>query len=48
MQHLLPVGKAEAAPLAHEAHAGPESYPHLTPSGIEPQHPQQPWISRRD
>jgi NADH-quinone oxidoreductase subunit K len=27
---------------------GPESYPHLTPSGIEPAHPQQPWTVRRD
>src|SRR5215217_6726450 len=28
---------AEAEPV--EAVAGPESYPHLTPSGIEPSHP---------
>ncbi len=27
---------------------GPESYPHLTPSGIEPPHPRQPWERRRD
>ncbi len=27
---------------------GPESYPHLTPSGIEPPHPAQAWIERRD
>jgi NADH-quinone oxidoreductase subunit K len=27
---------------------GPESYPHLTPSGIEPPHPRQPWFERRD
>jgi NADH-quinone oxidoreductase subunit K len=27
---------------------GPESYPHLTPSGIEPPHPRMPWERRRD
>ena len=27
---------------------GPESYPHLTPAGIEPAHPVQPWIERRN
>ena len=37
---------AEAEPI--EAIAGPESYPHLTPAGIEPAHPVQPWIERRD
>jgi NADH-quinone oxidoreductase subunit K len=37
---------AEAEPLA--AALGPESYPHLTPSGIEPPHPRRPWIARRD
>ena len=26
---------------------GPESYPHLTPSGVEPPHPRQPWEQRR-
>lgn len=36
----------EAEPL--EVTAGPESYPQLTPSGIEPEHPQRPWLSRRD
>jgi NADH-quinone oxidoreductase subunit K len=35
----------EAEPL--EVRAGPESYPHLTPAGIEPAHPVQPWIERR-
>jgi NADH-quinone oxidoreductase subunit K len=35
----------EAEPL--EAMAGPESYPHLTPAGVEPAHPVQPWIERR-
>jgi NADH-quinone oxidoreductase subunit K len=36
----------EAEPLV--AVAGPESYPHLTPSGIEPAHPTRRWIERRD
>jgi NADH-quinone oxidoreductase subunit K len=36
----------EAEPL--EATPGPESYPHLIPSGVEPPHPQQPWERRRD
>lgn len=26
---------------------GPESYPHLTPAGIEPPHPREPWRERR-
>jgi NADH-quinone oxidoreductase subunit K len=36
---------SEAEPV--EAVAGPETYPHLTPSGIEPPHPRRPWIERR-
>ena len=35
----------EAEPL--EVVPGPESYPHLTPAGIEPAHPVEPWIERR-
>ena len=35
----------EAEPV--EVEPGPESYPHLTPAGIEPAHPAQPWIERR-
>ncbi len=31
-----------------EAVPGPETYPHLTPSGVEPPHPTQPWQRRRD
>jgi NADH-quinone oxidoreductase subunit K len=27
---------------------GPETYPHLTPAGIEPEHPRRPWLERRD
>jgi NADH-quinone oxidoreductase subunit K len=38
------VGEAEP----FEPAAGPESYPHLTPAGIEPAHPREPWIVRRD
>jgi NADH-quinone oxidoreductase subunit K len=26
---------------------GPESYPNLTPAGIEPAHPVDPWLQRR-
>jgi NADH-quinone oxidoreductase subunit K len=36
---------AEAEPI--EAMPGPESYPHLVPAGVEPDHPVQPWIERR-
>ena len=36
----------EAEPI--EAVPGPESYPHLTPAGVEPAHPAQPWIERRN
>lgn len=37
---------AEAEPLAREP--GPESYPQLTPAGVEPPHPRQAWETRRD
>jgi NADH-quinone oxidoreductase subunit K len=36
----------EAEPL--EPNRGPESYPALTPAGIEPAHPVQPWVERRE
>lgn len=36
---------AEAEPV--EVLPGPESYPHLTPAGIEPSHPGAPWEDRR-
>jgi NADH-quinone oxidoreductase subunit K len=36
----------EAEPL--EVAPGPESYPHLTPAGVEPPHPLRPWEVRRD
>ena len=35
----------EAEP--YEPAPGPESYPHLTPAGVEPPHPRQPWEQRR-
>jgi NADH-quinone oxidoreductase subunit K len=37
---------AEAEPS--EPVPGPESYPHLVPAGVEPAHPEQPWIERRE
>ncbi len=36
----------EAEPVVETP--GPESYPHLTPAGVEPPHPREPWIVRRD
>ena len=36
---------AEAEPI--QAAPGPESYPQLTPAGVEPTHPVQPWTERR-
>ncbi|MGC8643150.1 MAG: NADH-quinone oxidoreductase subunit NuoK [Isosphaeraceae bacterium] len=38
--------EAEAEPL--EPVPGPESYPSLTPAGIEPPHPVRPWLERRE
>jgi NADH-quinone oxidoreductase subunit K len=43
---------ATSTDLAQEAEPvddapGPESYPHLTPAGVEPSHPVQAWIERR-
>lgn len=35
----------EAEPA--EPASGPETYPHLTPAGIEPDHPRNPWTVRR-
>ena len=39
-------GASDAEPAM--ATPGPESYPHLTPAGVEPPHPSQPWERRRD
>ena len=30
------------------ATAGPETYPHLVPAGVEPAHPRDPWTVPRD
>lgn len=38
--------EAQAEPL--EPVRGPESYPILTPAGIEPAHPMQPWLEPRE
>lgn len=38
--------EAAAEPLIPEP--GPETYPHLTPAGVEPPHPRQPWEVVRD
>jgi NADH-quinone oxidoreductase subunit K len=35
----------EAEPV--EPLAGPETYPHLTPAGVEPEHPRTPWTVTR-
>jgi NADH-quinone oxidoreductase subunit K len=35
----------EAEPVG--AILGPESYPHLTPAGVEPEHPTTPWTVQR-
>ncbi len=37
---------SESEPI--EAVPGPESYPVLTPAGIEPAHPTGPWAARRN
>jgi NADH-quinone oxidoreductase subunit K len=39
------IEQQDAEPV--EPTPGPESYPHLTPAGIEPSHPAQAWIERR-
>jgi NADH-quinone oxidoreductase subunit K len=35
----------EAEPVAPLE--GPETYPHLTPAGVEPEHPATPWTLQR-
>lgn len=46
---VRPEGRADEAAQAEpiEPAPGPESYPVLTPAGIEPSHPEQPWLERR-
>ena len=41
-----PEAEEEAEPFP--AALGPESYPHLTRAGLEPDHPTRPWTSRRE
>ncbi len=43
---LIREAPGEAEPVVREP--GPESYPQLTPAGIEPPHPRQAWETRRD
>jgi NADH-quinone oxidoreductase subunit K len=43
---LAAAEETEAEPV--DVTAGPESYPHLTPSGIEPAHPRRAWTECRD
>ena len=40
-----PADPEDAEPI--EVIPGPETYPQLTPAGIEPAHPVQPWLERR-
>ena len=35
----------EAEPVG--AYEGPETYPHLVPAGVEPEHPKTPWTVTR-
>lgn len=46
-QPLASVATEEANAEPAEALLGPESYPQMVPSGIEPSHPQTPWMERR-
>jgi NADH-quinone oxidoreductase subunit K len=45
---LPPVEELEEEAEPIEPTPGPESYPRLTPAGVEPPHPRQPWEVRRD
>src|SRR3954449_11912328 len=47
-QPLEPTSTEEWSAEDVEATPGPESYPQLIPSGVEPEHPQTPWMERRD
>ena len=53
-QDIREAGVPGTSPSLEESEAeliepvpGPESYPILTPAGIEPAHPAQPWLERR-
>src|SRR4051812_11069412 len=47
-QPLMPTAAEESNAEPAEIIPGPESYPQLIPSGIEPSHPTLPWMERRD
>ncbi|SIO62139.1 NADH-quinone oxidoreductase subunit K [Singulisphaera sp. GP187] len=47
-QPLALVSSEELTAEPAEAIPGPESYPHLIPSGVEPAHPRSPWMERRN
>lgn len=54
-QEIREPGQAQLDPAEEESEAepvdiadGPESYPHLITAGVEPAHPNTPWIERRD
>jgi NADH-quinone oxidoreductase subunit K len=47
-QPLTPTAAEEFNAEPAEVILGPESYPQLIPSGIEPPHPTLPWMERRD
>jgi len=44
---VVPAIEEAAAAELIDATAGPETYPKLTPAGLEPEHPIQPWTERR-
>jgi NADH-quinone oxidoreductase subunit K len=46
---VVAVSPVEEESLAEpiEQAPGPETYPRLTPAGIEPAHPVEPWLERR-
>jgi NADH-quinone oxidoreductase subunit K len=45
---LPTIVEPEEEPEPIEPEPGPESYPQLTPAGVEPPHPSQLWEQRRD
>ena len=47
-QPLILASVDEKNAVVAEVVLGPETYPQLTPSGIEPSHPTLPWMERRD
>ena len=43
-----PIVERESEAEPESVSVGPETYPHLLTAGIEPPHPTEPWIQRRD